>query len=71
MYDWCRTEFFDQLWKVSMERIFMQKWWAAVWRDEYLLEGFVVNEAGSIFWNIQLPLLNVFAELPDGGTVRL
>jgi hypothetical protein len=49
----------------------MQKWWAAVWRDEYLLEGFVVNEAGSIFWNIQLPLLNVFAELPDGETVRL
>lgn len=35
----------------------------------YLLESFVVNEAGGIFWNIQLPFLDVLAELPDGAEI--
>lgn len=39
-------------------------------RGVYLLEGFVVNKAGGIFGDIELPLLNVFAELPDSGAVR-
>jgi hypothetical protein len=32
----------------------------------YLLESLVVNKAGSIFGDIELPFLDVFAELPDG-----
>jgi hypothetical protein len=31
---------------------------------EDLLERFVVDKAGSIFWYLQLPLLDVLAELP-------
>lgn len=30
----------------------------------YLLERLVVDEAGGILWDLQLPLLNVLAELP-------
>ena len=30
----------------------------------HLLESFVVDEAGCIFGNVKLTLLNVFAELP-------
>lgn len=32
--------------------------------ESHLLQGLVVDEAGSIFWNIKLALLDVFAELP-------
>ena len=38
-------------------------------RGDYLLESFVVNEAGGIFWDIQLPFLDVLAELPDGAEI--
>lgn len=30
----------------------------------YLFERLVVDEAGGILWDLQLPLLNVLAELP-------
>lgn len=33
-------------------------------RNTYLLESFVVHEAGSILGNLELPLLYLFAELP-------
>lgn len=37
----------------------------AALQSEYLLESLVVYKAGSIFGDIQLPFLNVLAELPD------
>ena len=44
--------------------------WAGAGGHGHLLEGLVVDEAGGVFWDFQLPLLNVLAEFPrEAGRV--
>ena len=65
------TELLDQLQLISKMRtqIYTRLLMATASLLNYLLESFVVNEAGGIFWDIQLPFLDVLAELPDGAEI--
>lgn len=52
------TQFLDELESIS------RKGQAVVRNARYLLEGLVVDEAGSVLWDLQLTLLDMFPELP-------
>ena len=54
-----RAEFLDELLRLLAAQLIIFD------PDRDLLERLVVDEAGRIFGNVELPLLNVFAELPE------
>jgi hypothetical protein len=60
----CGTELFDELQTCG------QTWMpdTTLVRKSYLLECLVVDEARRIFGNIELPLLDVLAELPGDNS---
>jgi hypothetical protein len=64
MDDRSSAQLFDQLWIVSTKSDDDDL------MKSYLLQSLVVNKAGSIFRDIQLPFLNMLAELPNGDIVR-
>jgi hypothetical protein len=46
-------------------------YWSSLWEMlSYLLQRFIIDEAGGIFRNLELSLLNLLAELHLGGPVR-
>jgi hypothetical protein len=56
-YHWGCAQLLDELEVVS-------RWCLSVVAQQYLLESLVVDEAGGIFWDFQLPLLYVLPEFP-------
>ena len=57
-YHWSSAEFLDELQIIRLVKPLRYG------RHMDLLERFVVDKSGGIFWNFQLPFLDVLPELP-------
>ena len=58
-YHWSSAEFFDEL----GEGISCRSVWL-LGKVEDLLKCFVVHKTSGIFWDLQLPFLDMFTKLP-------